>query len=37
MRLVFDIEQQTAQQCGPPSGLDQALLILAQNPNGVER
>ena len=37
MSLVFDIEQQTAQQCGPPSGLDQALLILAQNPNGVER
>ena len=37
MRLVFDIEQQTAQQCGAPSGLDQALLILSQNPNGVER
>jgi tetratricopeptide (TPR) repeat protein len=37
MSLVFDIEQQTAQQCGPPSGMDQALLILSQNPNGVER
>jgi tetratricopeptide (TPR) repeat protein len=37
MTLVFDIEQQTAQQCGSPTGLDQALLILSQNPNGVER
>lgn len=37
MNLVFAIEQETAVQCGPPSGLDQALLILSQNPNGVER
>jgi len=37
MRLVFDIELATAQGCGTPAGMDQALLILAQNPNGVER
>jgi len=37
MNLVFRIEQQTAQECGPPIGANQALLILSQNPNGVER
>ncbi len=37
MDLVFNIEQKTAQLCGPPSGLDQAIALLAQNPTGVDR
>src|SRR5579872_570993 len=36
MDLVFQVEQVTQKECGPPSGLDQALLLLAQNP-GVEQ
>lgn len=32
MDLVFRIEQATQKECGPPTGLDQALLLLAQNP-----
>ncbi len=35
--VTFDIEQQTATACGAPSGLDQALLLLSQNPTGAER
>jgi tetratricopeptide (TPR) repeat protein len=30
MDLVFQIEQQTATTCGPPQGLDQALLLISQ-------
>jgi tetratricopeptide (TPR) repeat protein len=30
MDLVFQIEQQTAATCGPPQGLDQALLLISQ-------
>ncbi len=37
MDLVFDIEQQTQSTCGTPEGLDQALLLLSQDRNGVER
>ncbi|MBZ5722219.1 MAG: tetratricopeptide repeat protein [Acidobacteriia bacterium] len=37
MDLVFQIEQQTQQQCGPPAGLDQALLLLSQVRGGVDR
>lgn len=36
MDLVFQIEQQTAAQCGPPSGMDQALFLLSQNRSGDE-
>ncbi len=36
MDLVFQIEQQTAIQCGPPSGMDQALFFLSQNRSGDE-
>ena len=35
--VTFEIEQQTAIACGAPSGLDQALLLLSQNPAGAER
>jgi tetratricopeptide (TPR) repeat protein len=35
--IAFEIEQQTATACGAPSGLDQALLLLSQNPTGAER
>jgi len=31
MDLVQDIEQQTAQQCGEPTGLDLALLLGARD------
>ncbi len=37
MDLVFEIEQETSKNCGPPSGLDQALLLLGQNRAGVDR
>lgn len=37
MDLVFQIEQTSSRQCGAPSGLDSALLILAQERDGVER
>lgn len=37
MDLVFQIEQQTLAACGSPSDLDQALLLLAQNPGGVDQ
>jgi tetratricopeptide (TPR) repeat protein len=31
MDVVFQIEQQTAQLCGPPQGLDLALLLISHN------
>jgi tetratricopeptide (TPR) repeat protein len=34
MDMAFQIEQQTAGVCGPPSGTDQALLLLSQNVGG---
>jgi len=34
--LVFQIEQETEKVCGAPTGVDQALLLLAQNHVGVE-
>jgi tetratricopeptide (TPR) repeat protein len=37
MDLVFQIELQTQKECGDPVGLDQALLLLAQDRNGVDR
>ena len=37
MDLVFEIEQETSKECGAPSGLDQALLLLAQSPAGTDR
>ena len=37
MDLVFQIELQTQKGCGDPVGLDQALLLLAQDRNGVDR
>jgi tetratricopeptide (TPR) repeat protein len=37
MDLVFTIEQQTQTKCGPPSELDEGLLLLSQNPTGVEQ
>ena len=37
MDMVFDVEQKTQELCGPPSGIDQALLLLSQNPSGADR
>jgi tetratricopeptide (TPR) repeat protein len=37
MDLVSDIEQQTASVCGLPNGTDQALMLMSQDRNGVER
>ena len=37
MDLVFRIELQTQKECGDPGRLDQALLLLAQDRNGVDR
>jgi tetratricopeptide (TPR) repeat protein len=37
MDLVFKIELQTEKECGDAAGLDQALLLLAQDRNGVDR
>lgn len=34
--LVFQIEQETQKECGAPTGIDQALLLLAQNRLGAE-
>jgi hypothetical protein len=30
MNLVFDIERQTSAACGPPTGIDQALLLISK-------
>jgi tetratricopeptide (TPR) repeat protein len=37
MDLVSQIEQQTAQHCGPPSGSDLALLLIARDRDGVDQ
>lgn len=37
MELVFQIEQQTQAECGPPTGINEALLLLAQNRAGVDQ
>jgi tetratricopeptide (TPR) repeat protein len=37
MSFVFDVEEQTAPLCGEPTGLDQALLLIGRNREGVER
>jgi tetratricopeptide (TPR) repeat protein len=37
MDLVFQIELQTETVCGPPTGFDQALLLLSQDRAGAER
>jgi tetratricopeptide (TPR) repeat protein len=37
MDLVFQIEQETQSQCGPAQALDQALLVIAHDPTGVDR
>jgi hypothetical protein len=31
MDIVFQIEQQAANDCGEPQGLDQALLLISRN------
>jgi tetratricopeptide (TPR) repeat protein len=37
MALVFQIEEKTQNQCGDPTAMDQALLQLAQNPQGADQ
>lgn len=37
MELVFQVEQQAEAICGPPTGFDQALLLLGQDHAGVDR
>jgi Flp pilus assembly protein TadD len=37
MSFVFEVEEQSAQLCGEPSGIDQALLLIGRNREGVER
>lgn len=37
MSFVFDVEETTEQECGPPSGLDRALLLIGRNREGAER
>ena len=37
MNFVFDVEEQTSQICGEPSGVDEALLLIGRNREGVER
>jgi tetratricopeptide (TPR) repeat protein len=37
MNLVFAIEQQTAAICGPPAGMDEALLLLSRERTGASR
>jgi tetratricopeptide (TPR) repeat protein len=37
MRLVYQTEQVTSQQCGPPTGSDALLLKIAQTPEAVEQ
>jgi predicted Zn-dependent protease len=36
MDLVFNIERQTSEICGPPSGTDQALLLIAKLHEGIQ-
>ena len=37
MDLILQIEQQTAQQCGEPSGVDLALLLISRNREAVDQ
>ena len=37
MDLVFQIEETTEKECASPNGLDQALLLLAENRSGVDQ
>ena len=37
MEVVFEIERQTQFLCGPPEGLDEALLLISQERSGVEQ
>jgi len=37
MDLVAQIEQETEQECGPPTGMDLALLLIARNRDGGDR
>lgn len=37
MDFVFDVEEQTKQTCGDPTGIDEALLLTGRNREGVER
>jgi hypothetical protein len=37
MDLVSQIEQQTVQQCGQPTGADLALLLIARDRDGVDQ
>jgi tetratricopeptide (TPR) repeat protein len=37
MDLAFEIEQQTEQKCGAPTGMDEALLLLSQDATRAER
>ena len=37
MSVAFEIERQTAKTCGAPTGADQALLRIAQHPEGVQQ
>lgn len=37
MSVAYEIEQQTVQTCGMPTGADQALLRIAQHPEGVQQ
>jgi hypothetical protein len=37
MKLVYDIETQTSQICGAPTGDDALLLMLAKSPKAVEQ
>jgi tetratricopeptide (TPR) repeat protein len=37
MDFVFDVEEQSKQICGDPTGMDEALLLISRNREGVER
>lgn len=37
MSFVFDVEETAEQECGAPTGLDEALLLIGRNREGVER
>jgi hypothetical protein len=37
MRLVYQTEEITSQQCGAPTGNDALLLMIARNPEAVEQ
>jgi len=36
MDLILQIEQQAAQQCGPPGGVDLALLLISRDREAVD-